>query len=273
MNINADFRRVTAFTLVELLVTIAIIAIIASLLFPALARSKAAGKRIVCTSNVKQLAIALQMYLNEYNDYYPAANPVGAFQDEEWLRWNPLQSTSFKPSDRTNLLSSGIVPYLGRFSTNLFDCPADTVLSRFRRKYQSFADFVRYNQYYHFSYTLSSPLWASAIAPRDYSVKNGVASTSVLNGNGEHILYKMHSSRISTPSEKIVFADEMMLYEYQKTPAPSDFLPAASAGWNWPIDKLTSRHSRRGVTSFADGHVEAILPSVAAQRKHYDPLY
>src|SRR5688500_7855185 len=130
-------RRFSGFTLIELLVTISIIAILASLLLPALARARNAGKRAVCTSNVKQLALAMQIYLHDYNDYFPAASLIGGFHDEEWLRWNPLrawQPVNFKPADRTNLLTTGIVPYLTRFSTNLFDCPADMKLPRYRRK-------------------------------------------------------------------------------------------------------------------------------------------
>ncbi len=114
-----DAFRARGLTLIELLVTVAIIAILASLLLPALARAKDAGKRAVCTSNVKQLAIAMQMYLNDNDDYFPAANHVGDFQNEEWLRWNPLRTgISFKPQDRLDLLTTGIVPYLTRFSTN-----------------------------------------------------------------------------------------------------------------------------------------------------------
>ena len=50
-----------AFTLVELLVSIAIIAIIASLLLPALARSNLSARRIKCGSNLHQLGIAAEL--------------------------------------------------------------------------------------------------------------------------------------------------------------------------------------------------------------------
>jgi prepilin-type processing-associated H-X9-DG protein len=56
-------------------------------------------------------------------------------------------------------------------------------------------------------------------------------------------------------------------------PNSKDSTIGFSAGWDWPLDKLTSRHNKRGVVAFADGHVEAILPSIAALPKHYDPLY
>jgi prepilin-type N-terminal cleavage/methylation domain-containing protein/prepilin-type processing-associated H-X9-DG protein len=57
-----------AFTLIELLVVIAIIAILAAILFPVFAQAKAAAKRAADLSNVKQIALALTMYANDYDD-------------------------------------------------------------------------------------------------------------------------------------------------------------------------------------------------------------
>jgi prepilin-type N-terminal cleavage/methylation domain-containing protein/prepilin-type processing-associated H-X9-DG protein len=63
--------RRRGFTLIELLVVIAIIAILAAMLFPVFARARESARKIQCLSNVKNVAMAMQMYLTDY-DRFPA---------------------------------------------------------------------------------------------------------------------------------------------------------------------------------------------------------
>jgi prepilin-type N-terminal cleavage/methylation domain-containing protein/prepilin-type processing-associated H-X9-DG protein len=65
--------RRRAFTLIELLVVISVVAVLMAVLMPALASARQHSKTIICLSNLRQLAIASQVYVNNNNGYYPIA--------------------------------------------------------------------------------------------------------------------------------------------------------------------------------------------------------
>jgi prepilin-type N-terminal cleavage/methylation domain-containing protein/prepilin-type processing-associated H-X9-DG protein len=66
-------QRASAFTLIELLIVVAIIGILASLLLPALAQSKTNARNVKCLSNLRQMALAAHIYVNDNGDSYPSA--------------------------------------------------------------------------------------------------------------------------------------------------------------------------------------------------------
>ncbi len=119
------------FSLVELLVVIGIIALLAGLRLPSLARGKRAAETVVCLNNLKQFACAWHLYADEYEEtiapnystsvpqIYPHAAPA-------WVMGMMNCSMDDLP-DNTNTLfltTSLLAPYLGR-SIPVWRCPGD----------------------------------------------------------------------------------------------------------------------------------------------------
>lgn len=104
--------RSRGFTLIELLVVIAIIAILAAILFPVFARARENARRSSCQSNLKQMALGIKQYVQDYDEMFPPRYNAGA----------PA------PGGLTAQNTGGwpilIEPYVK--SEQLFQCPSET---------------------------------------------------------------------------------------------------------------------------------------------------
>jgi len=71
---RSEKGRNKGFTLIELLVVITIISILAAILFPVFARAREQARKASCQSNLKQIGLALMMYVQDYDETYPASS-------------------------------------------------------------------------------------------------------------------------------------------------------------------------------------------------------
>jgi prepilin-type N-terminal cleavage/methylation domain-containing protein len=76
----------TGFTIVELLVVIAVVAALLAILIPGLGKAKAMAKRMKCASNLRQIDVAMRLYLSDNKDTYPCAmDPLDPNAPNLWL--------------------------------------------------------------------------------------------------------------------------------------------------------------------------------------------
>ena len=110
------------FTLIELLVVIAIIAILAAILFPVFTAARAKARQISCLSNVKNLSLAILMYVDDYDGKFPLNSRI--FTNVGGYGGNP---TGSEMAMRSVYWPNDMSAYIG--SPDIMHCPADGGMS------------------------------------------------------------------------------------------------------------------------------------------------
>jgi len=237
--VPGEAKLIRAFTLVELLVVIALIALLASLLLPVLSQAKAHSLAIACGNNSKQLGVAWRLYADDnggklvnndvFNGWTVLAPPQTGQQIESPNWVYGIMDWSASP-DNTNaqLIADGLLfPYTPQ--ANVYKCPADHVLSAMQ------AD--------------------SAFAQRARSVAlnafiQGAANPGAASVPGFASYAKETDLGAPAPSLLWVFADE-----HPDTINDGWFRTRMDDTNQWD-DVPGSYHNGACVFDFADGHVE-----------------
>jgi hypothetical protein len=112
-------KRLSYFTLIELLIVISIIAILAALLLPALNKARSAARRTDCTGNLKTLGSAILLYSQDNGDFCPSA-----------FEWNHLGASAYGNSGFYKQLTAYLGGEAGTTFPNKFLCPVRTQLDK-----------------------------------------------------------------------------------------------------------------------------------------------
>ena len=236
MQTNLGHHRGSGFTLIELLVVIGIIAVLAGLLLPALAKAKTKAQGIMCLNNGKQMMLAWRLYVDDSQDKVPKA----------WAPGNPYNwiegDLDFSGGNRSNwdiekdIKKSPLWPYCGN-SAGIWKCPADK--SRVK--------------------PASGPYKGQSM-PRVRSISMNAwfdgADAASFGPSGFRIYKKMSDITDPGPALTWVFLDER-----EDSINDGEFVVGMFGYPDKPnqwmiVDFPASYHNRAGGLSFVDGHSE-----------------
>ncbi|HZT44307.1 MAG TPA: DUF1559 domain-containing protein [Chthonomonadaceae bacterium] len=219
----------SAFTLIELLVVIAIIAILAAILFPVFAQAREQARQTVCISNTRQIGMAVQMYVQDYDETLPI---FYAYNTQA-----PDGSRAWAGDPEHKGVELEILPYTK--DKDIFKCPDDNGGPTLSDPFYGCPGRATYQACYGSSYRFDRGSYST------------IAGESTQNNTPYTTTTLVTYAQFAAPSETRIMRDEMM--PWFGTMARYGYLPQYYQPW----------HVRGGGIVFCDGHSKFIVSSSA----------
>jgi prepilin-type N-terminal cleavage/methylation domain-containing protein/prepilin-type processing-associated H-X9-DG protein len=228
--------RLFAFTLLELLVVIALIAVLASMLLPAVGRTRERAMSVQCVGNVRQLAIAWILYSDDNNGRLAnnlagttGGKSLAAKTNANWVNNNLTWDLDADNTNTAGLTEASLGDYASR-NAKIYRCPTDRLLSDRQQ----------------------ASGWSSRVRSYSMNAMVGDAGEATVTGKNRFNPKQSQSFRITEiqrPSETFVFVEE-----HADSIGDGSFLNVYGKNqWN---DLPASRHSGAASLAFADGHAQ-----------------
>lgn len=262
-------KKRRGFTLVELLVVIGIIAMLISILLPALNRAREAASQIKCLSNLRTVGMAMLMYNNENKGQFPApgiglSSQIPVYCPDDWVFWEAGRDPN----------QSALGAYLGsvRFDQNIFRCPSDN-------SYQAHISNTAYTYSYSVNWMICEP--RSYANPAGHYLPTGPYAGSYQmypSSSDPRLIPNIKNTQIRHPADVILMIDES-----DDTVDDGCWAPQHAVDPNSGKNMVAIRHDRRnedpknpnstgrGNVCFCDGHAELIDRANAMTKAYYDP--
>lgn len=224
-------KQAPAFTLLELLVTIAVIAILAALIFPALGRARNKALQSVCTSNFKQLMAAWKMYADENNGKLVTVDykylSTGLINTNAWILGSMNDDATVYPPIEPGVLDStnthgitlgSLYRYTG--APGIYHCPSDKSAVQ------------------------------GVLRVRSYSINGWMGGTTMFGQHNYRVFRK--ESDLGDPPPSLAF---VVIDEHERS-INDGWFAVDMVGNRGLLDAPATRHGDSFGLSFADGHAE-----------------